>query len=234
MPLLSTSGADCAQGYGFGIGQAGVLTTYTFPSGTSTWTAPPGVTNIVTAAGRGENGVAPSWITGDFTWYALYAGDDDDTTPTGPTLDWSTVYAKATSLLAGANAGGTGERTLAQTNQFYAVNEFNVSLPRNAFTDTYLIRGTATLLNSGGVPTSGQVLYADWPYSAGIVGWYVIVDAYDFGSNGASTTGFGLTFPGGTSSSPVAPTTTFNNTAVVPGTTYTIQNRGSLTITYYV
>jgi hypothetical protein len=32
---------------------------------------------------------------------------------------------------------------------------------------------------------------------------------------------------------PVPSTTTFNNVAVIPGTTYTIVNNGSLIITYY-
>jgi hypothetical protein len=60
------------------------------------------------------------------------------------------------------------------------------------------------------------------------------MEFYDTGANGVATTGFGLTFPGGTTITPAAPTTTFTNVAVIPGTTYTISNSGSLTITYYV
>lgn len=50
--------------------------------------------------------------------------------------------------------------------------------------------------------------------------------------NGADTTAFGYTFPGGIEVP--ASTFTYNNVPVTPGTTYTIVNNGSVTITYYV
>jgi hypothetical protein len=80
----------------------------------------------------------------------------------------------------------------------------------------------------GSAKTSGPVLFSE-----GFGSWEVRSFIYDPGSNGNPTTGFGLTFPGGTIASPTAPTTTFNNVTVVPGTTYTIDNRQSLVITYF-
>lgn len=233
MPLLSTSGADCAQGYGFGIGQAGVLTTYTFPSGSSTWTAPTGVTNLVSAVGKGSDGRAAAWrfeTPSVFIGDACFAG-----TSLGPTLAWSTVLGQLDSMFAAANAITTlpvGQTATLQYSYAYLwCNNTNEWLLGSAFSSTGLWRRNGTLSQSygftGNVPTNGgSQIYG--PTSGGSM------EFYDTGANGVATTGFGLTFPGGTSSIPAAPTTTFTNVAVVPGTTYTISNSGSLTITYYV
>lgn len=244
MPLLSTSGADCAQGYGFGIGQAGVLTTYTFPSGSSTWTAPTGVTNIITAVGRGQNGSADQWT--DFIAYHYLANVfvNSGYNPGAPTVDPNTtvgdVYNEITSIFNSRVAAITATAPPGNlVGSYFGVDYWtNNPTPGTLQKSTtnygsgYYYK-TSPAINYGGF-TSGSTtrlndLVSD-PADAYSTGIFVLVP----GTTGSNTTGFGLTFPGGTPSSPTAPTLTFNNTAVVPGTTYTIQNNGALTITYYV
>jgi hypothetical protein len=77
------------------------------------------------------------------------------------------------------------------------------------------------------IPTVG--ITQQYMTTSGIYSFYVPVASY--------TTGFGLSFPGGTSATPyISPTnateTVYTNVAVNPGTTYTINNYGSLTITW--
>ena len=227
MPIVSTTAADSAQGYGMFKGRSTPLTTYTFPSGTSTWTAPAGVTNIVEATGYGADGTAPYW---DPTATIGYSGVQELIIGTqNISLNWSTVYSEATAILSSANAGGTGTRSYSNANGFI-IRFINVGTGLTTgpaySSSSGTIRGTATLSAVGSATTSGAVT------SYGV--WLISCEAYDPGTTGTATTGFGKTFPGGTPSSPVAPTTTFTNVAVTPGTTYTIVNNGSLTIGYYV
>lgn len=232
MPLLSTSGANCVQGYGFGIGQAGVLTTYTFPSGTSTWTAPTGVTNLISVVGKGANGVAAEW---QYNSPQIFTGDSCGGTSLSPTLAWSTALGQLDTMLSAANTITTNSAgqnaTLLTTYAYLWCNSANEWLLGSQFSDTGLWRRTGTLSQNygytGNVPTNaGSNLYGST--SGGYVEFYYT------GRNGSDTTGFSLTFPGGTPSSTTAPTTTFSNVAVTPGTTYTINNNQSLVITYFV
>lgn len=241
MPLLSTSGADCIQGYGFGTGQAGVLTTYTFPFGTSTWTAPAGTINIITAVGRGSNGQAAQWT--DFIAYHYLAnvftgGYDPGYSTVNPNTTVGDVYTEATAIFNARVAAITATAPPGTyISSYYGVDYFT-----NVPTAGQLEKGTTNYsagyyyksspaINYGGF-TSGSTVtlnsLSSNPGAAASTGIYYL----DPGYTGNSTTGFGLTFPGGTPSSPSAPTTTFNNTTVIPGVTYNITNNGSLTITY--
>jgi hypothetical protein len=226
MPLLSTSGADCAQGYGFGVGSSTQLTTYVFPSGTSTWTAPPGVTSLLVASGRGANGSAAQWVSNASVGYSIVSATTAATG--GAPLDWSTIYSEALGLQAAANSGGTGERAYSPALYYFrTLDPANDVSSRLTLTYSYTIRGTATVSQFINGQTSGQILYSN-----GSGGWFVNCDLFEPGTTGNPTQGFGLTFPGGTPSSPIAPTTVFSNVAVTPGVTYTINNFQALQITY--
>lgn len=221
MPLLGTRAAASARGFGlYGLR----LVTVTFSAGTSSWTSPPGVTRIQTAVGKGADGTAGYWATNSIIGYAY---PDPSVGSGGSILDWSTVYNDAVALTTAANAGGTGDRYI---NAVYYVWPFYISDDtagsRTSFTiNSMLIRGTAVTTSVGGAPTSGRVTAGSGNY------WSVDADRYIDPTNGAATTGFSLTFPGGTAAP--ATLTTFNNVSVTPGTTYTIVNNGSLTISYY-
>lgn len=230
MPLLSTSGADCIQGYGFGTGQAGVLTTYTFPLATSTWTAPAGVTNLVSAVGKGADGQAPYW--GDTTPF-IFIGDSCGGSNISTTLAWSTVLSRLDTLLAAGNTITTnsgGQTATIQWLDAYLWCDTDGYWKQGAqYSSTGLWRRVGMLSENygftGNVPTNGgSQIYGATSGS---------LQFYYSGGTGSPTLGFGLTFLGGTPSSPPAPTTTFHNVAVTPGTTYTINNQQSLVITYF-
>lgn len=228
MPLTTTSTIDAARGLGFGVGaSSAVLTTYTFPAGVSTWTAPAGVTLLVSASGKGADGIAPSWDSNASIGYSLV--DRNAGGGYSNTEDWSTIYNEALSLLSVANAGGTGTRTISAQYYIRYVDPADKVSSRITLNYTYTIRGTITGPNQAlGALTSGQITYVN-----GAGWWEINGDLYDPGSTGSDTTGFSLTFPGGTPSSPAAPLTTFTNVSVIPGVTYTINNNQSLVITYY-
>lgn len=229
MPLLSTFSANSAQGYGFGVGAAGVLTTYTFPSGTSTWTAPTGVTNLVSAVGQGQDGTAPFWS--DYS-PNVFIGEECSGSNISTTLAWSTVLSELDTLFAAANsittnpAGQTA--TLQWLDAYLWCSATGYWRQGSQFSSTGLWRRIGTLSQNYGY--TGNVT----PGTNGNYGpTSGSMQLYLSGGTGASTTGFSLTFPGGTPSATTAPTTTFNNVAVTPGTTYTINNNQSLVITYF-
>ena len=231
MPLLSTAGADSAQGYGLFKGVV-ALTTYTFPSGTSTWTAPSTTTQLETAVGKGGDGIAPFWT--EVTPNIWIQPACNANPSIGATLAWSTVLGQLDSMFAAANAITTNPAGQNATLlYFYAYDWCNALGYWQAgvqYSANGLWRRTGTLSQSygytGNVPTPSSGTYYG-PTSGGTM------ELYNEGANGGGTTGFGLTFPGGTTVSPSAPTTSFTNVAVTPNTTYTIVNRQSLTITYY-
>ena len=229
MPITAKFGSVAARN--FGEGAAGkVLTTYTFPAGSSTWTAPAGVTSLVSGTGYGSDGTAGSWNFGAYGQFGTYG---ETSNGASGTVNWSTIYGACVSNRDSINASGSGTRTVSWSESIWGIGP-NGQV-RQIYGGTYsglTVRGTATILNWGGSPqTSGTAAYPG-AYNGSY--WATYIEAYIGGSNGSATTGFGQTWPGGTSSSPTAPTTIINNIAVTPGTTYTIQNNGSLVITYYV
>ena len=234
MPKLSSFAGMSARGFGeFGTTLSLITTTFT---SSTTWVAPAGVTNLISAVGKGENGTPDSWPGQEvsrvsITTFPLF-------TPTNPAyLDWSSVYGLANTIVGQINAGAPSIRTVS----------FDRAGGSGSFGDGYVVsattsawglstgsQGSATVQytasynidSSTGVipPISGNV---DGPtfnglYGAGGVVFYIYANVYSQGPAGASSTGFGQTFPGGAVSGGAAPTTTFNNVAVTPGTSYSI------------
>lgn len=239
MPLLATRGAASAKGFGFG---SRILTTYVFPAGTSTWTAPANLTSLVSATGKGSNGTSD---------YGYIAGGGsvsiEPGVPSGPQpayLKWENIAIDGQGFISSINAAGSGPVTLTTwviQQNVYPDDTWN-SLPNGyvsggrsyyqlaILTDIVWVRGSASYFLTGSGATSGNATYA-----AGNGAF--AVQATIQGYAGDATTGFGKTFPGGTYTNPTgnpAPTTTFTDVAITPGTTYTIVNNQSLVIQYYI
>jgi len=226
----------------FFTGTSPALQTYTFPGGTSTWTAPTGVTSILIATGKGAAGSPSS--SGSTSVYITWDVATDTTGPytNAPYAQWADLYNAANANISALNAGGSGTRAmpsglyntrtnLISTNYYNGPNNFGVSYAG----DSQTITGTFSYTTYRSPLTSGNILYSYVSPSGGTQssGWLINLP-YDYVVNattGDSTTGFGKTFPGGTGGA--ASDTTFNNVAVTPGTTYTIVNNGALTIQYY-
>lgn len=242
MPFTTTFATLSARGFGL-FGKKLNLTTVTFPSGTTTWTAPSGVSLLVSAVGQGAAGTSD------------YADPNPSIVPGGAlvnpvpsagsfgTLDWSTPYGSMTGF-----AGSGGVRTQDNRSALWRMGTNDQLIDNGPLFDVVYtlpdyVYGTTSVIairQFGGTlpPTSGQVLYSFWSTpGGGNAGFQLQVYYYYYGGPGADTTAFGLTFPGGAYSGgtgyPATPTT-FTNVAVIPGTTYTIVNNGSLTIQYYV
>lgn len=231
MPLVGFKGTAAANAYGFLSSKR--LVFVTFPAGTSTWTAPVGVNLVVSAVGRGADGVAGYWSTA----YPSYLQQCFQSTGSNvATRDWATLYSAAQAAITSLNSGGAGVRVAPSGIQqrFYSINSSDFDTGGGASISGWfngkLIRGTAVLGTQGSPPTSGQVLYSQ---VSSLTGWYIdgTLEYYVNPVVGASTTAFGLTFPGGTGTTPAD--TTFNNISVTPLSNYTIVNNGALTISYF-
>jgi len=214
------------------------LQTYTFPGGTSTWTAPTGVTLITTASGYGAAGDPGGWSPPGNN--KLLASVNLNVDPAASNSNASSplvgdLYNVLTSLLSSYNSS-TGQRSVQENFIYwYSTGVYGGlwSGPSGGPSATDLIDGTCYITgNSGGYSLSDKI--ANTVNSGGgTFQWRIYAPSYyDYPTTGASTTGFSLTFPGGTGGSPG--TTTFNNVSVTPGTTYTIVNNGALTIQYYI
>lgn len=227
MAILSKFGSAAARNFGMGSGKQ--LVVYTFPVGSSTWTAPAGVTLLVSGVGSGSDGTAGTWGASAYGQFGTYG---ETSTGSNGSVSWSTIYSAVVNNTNSINAGGSGERTVTWSESIWGIGT-NGQLTR-IYGGSYpglTVRGTATILTWSGSPkTSGTVTYPG-AYNNDI--WATYVEALSGGSNGSATTGFGQSWPGGTSSVPTAPVTTINNITVTPGTTYTIQNNKSLVITYF-
>ena len=229
MPLISTGTMGSNKSFGFSRGKPKVLTTYTFPGGTSTWTAPDGVTNLTSAIGKGSNGTPNQWIGQRFLAQSRRAG----TTGTGSaTLSAATITSELNTLASTINGMTTSNNgaffsgvdwiqwNFRATSGVWVRTTFSVS-------GTFRRSGSAFIIRNH--PTTGD-MSTTTAYVSDVEGAQIL----QAGSSGTATTGFSLTFPGGTVSVPTAVDTSFNNVTVSPGTTYTITNNGSLTITYFV
>lgn len=231
MPLISTGTMGSNKSFGFSRGKPKVLTTYTFPGGTSTWTAPAGVTSLTSAVGKGANGQAAYWLNYDVLVmigvYQQCLG-----TSIGSTLPWSTLNSEMNSQISAVNnitTSSSGGTYGPFTSRVY--NWCSGTSTWGTYTSTFgsrLYRRTGTFTN----PYSGNAGNVPTSTNNNLYGTGGTVETFISATTGSSTTGFSLTFPGGTGG--IATNTTFNNVTVSPGTTYTITNNGSLTITYYV
>ena len=201
----------------------------TLPLGSSNWVAPSGVTLITSAVGKGSDGTAGSWSFGAYGQFGNFGGA---TNGASGTVNWSTIYNAAVSNTNSLNASGSGQRTVTWAENIWVIGPNGQLQTNTGGTHPNLtVRGTATTQSWSGSPlTSGTVTY---PGLYGGNYWATVIEAFGGGSNGAATTAFGQSFPGGTSTTPVAPTTTFTNITVTPGTSYPIVNNQSLVITYY-
>jgi hypothetical protein len=238
MPLLSTKGGASATGFGmFGTSVKFNVTTVIYYSST-TWTAPAGVSNILTLVGAGSGGSSDSWSENTIS-YAQVFRFNQGSWGSGVAPSWNTLYNLNTSDLAIANAGGTGIRTVNTNSLSYFSYPDNTWQTIGPSSYTYIIRGTATTFTSGYTQTSGTIVHNtlndNWN------GFYVKAEMLYSGGPGSATTAFGYTFPGGgyggsTGSGVGYPATpiTYNNIAVAPGTGYSlsIPSGGSVSISY--
>lgn len=142
----------------------------------------------------------------------------------GPTAsDWSNAQGVADGNLSAMNAGGSV--TIRQITIFEYANGTE-TLTGSYTTYTNVVAGSASNAYSGDWQSSGAIT------SSGECD--LNFQQFVPGQTGASASGFGKTFPGG-SVGTAAPTTIFNSVPVTPGATYslTIPAGASITITYY-
>jgi len=199
-----------SKSFGFSRGKKRLLTTYSFPSGTSTWTAPAGVTSLAVVTGNGSNGTqessAPLTTSDNFPGYILtYSGADCFGVNVGSnyTSDQNQRIGTFQAEVAAVTETSWTGKSFTAGFYMYCTDQFSYL--------RYISSYGRTVQRIGGTV-------------------YYLISS---GSNGSATTGFGLNFPGGTSSFPTATDTTYNNVAVTPGTQYTIVNNGTLSIQYY-
>lgn len=231
MPSIGSRGAISARSLGFSGGS--VLTVYSFPTGTNTFTVPAGVTKLEGVAGRGQNGTAGGWSSFTYVGTAWATGYPSGSTGTN-SITWQSLYNRIVSHQNTVNSSGSGDRTI-------AIPNYNFQLYENASSNlgyvyisesTFRVRGSATILYVNSPPSSGTVTIASLGGTYKTKGYSLYgLEKYTDPTTGANTTGFGLTFPGGVGGS--ATTSLYTNVSVVPGDTYTIVNNGSLTISYY-
>lgn len=230
MPLTTTFANLSARGFGL-FGRPPILTTVVFPGGTTTWTAPPRVTNLVSLVGKGGDGgpassySATTYFARVITVQAGGYGPYDITPLANPFGQTQIDYAIARRDFINSSSGlitAPDDVTLV----FASVddNGYDISNQSSApLTD--VIAGSAVFFQQNWY--NGNMLLVPGVYTM-----QVRCDVYTPPYNGADTTAFGYTFPGGIQVP--ASTFTYNNVPVTPGTTYTIVNNGSVTITYYV
>lgn len=237
MGLNTTSTMASNKSFGFSRGKKRVLTTYNFPFGTSTWTAPAGVTSLASAIGKGSDGGADTWNSTLFRTLAIYNSGIQyycGNPSVGSTLPYSTYNSYWQSIYNQCNG-----ITTSSSGQYYGSLTNAYAFFYCSAAGQWVVRTDAqpggiyrkTTLSGSAPPSSGDVPITDgYARYDNIFG----IQQYSAGYNGTATTGFGFNFPGGTSTSPVAVNTSYFNVAVSPGTTYTINNNGSLTIEYYI
>jgi hypothetical protein len=239
MPLISRRGGAAARGFGL-FGRQRVLTTFTFPAGTSTWTAPGGVTSLVSAVGKGSDGVSDYTYSGSILWStggvtALPLTEINSSVP----HDWSEWYSPAQSAVTTMNTG-SGVSTIAL--RYFSYNNFRIyadgiNYRQYAVSDTGAqtfdyVKGSASL-SPYNWPSSGTII----PAAVNNPVISILFTGFGYGYSGSATSGFALSFSAGGYSGGTgtpASNTTYNNVSVIPGTTYTIVNNGALTITYFV
>lgn len=116
----------------------------------------------------------------------------------------------ANSILAALNAGGT----VTVQGQFVTVYPDQTNtLVSASFTRYNVVPGSASYSTNNMWQSSGPATGSGFATHF----WSYTIPA----SNGANATGLGKTFPGGTAGG-AAPTTSFSNVAVTPGTSYPI------------
>jgi hypothetical protein len=234
MPTIATRAAGSARGFGF-AGKTLNITEQTFTSST-TWTAPPGVINLIAVIGRGGSSSSDSQGSINVANVGVSnsaSGSGANSLPISAAAAYNTANICANIY----NAGGYQQAVYAfeRSFTFYSNNTFSWTDSNTWGTGTfpyYLVAGTWGLV---GTPLSGSLSYGSY-FSYAAAG-----DVIYPGSSGGSTTAFGYTFSGasqsgsypnatGQSATPV----TYTNVAVTPGNSYSISvaSGGSVTIQY--
>lgn len=223
MPFTTTFATMAARGFGL-FGRSLVLTTVTFPGGTTTWTAPAGTTSILTGVGKGSDGAGGYYYEGSY--FYTYLGLNTGATGLPNSPPYPTVNDSCGPAIVSYINGYGGLQYIGGV----------------AFSPTIVFQ-KSVIDGTYSNPSYGTTYPSDWTGGGWILGgtafqiesntfaWGVGFQTYSFPYNGANTTAFGYTWPGGEEGP--ASTTTYTNIPVTPGTTYTIVNNGSLTITYY-
>jgi hypothetical protein len=233
MPTIITQGAASAKALGFArasTGGGGTLQTVTFTSN-STWTAPTGVSLVTTASGYGAAGdpASSGWYSGNGGYFAYSLESTASAGSPSSTPSYADVTGYANASLSSVNSS-SADRTIT----FYPVR-YLYNPNTNGTTISYenpvskRVRGLGSASSGPWDNTSGTLV-------KGIGnGWYFSIEQYyeTSATTGASSTAIGLTFPGGTGGA--ASTTTYTNTAVTPGNSYSIvvPSGGSVTLQYY-
>ena len=232
------TGITCALAGGSGA--TGTLTSVTFTSN-GTWVAPVGVSNVVSASGKGAAGVSdyPGTFSGQY-----YGLQSSGTQPNAPFAQWGTIYNSyqaGLAQLAGRSYPGYGPSVFSYFDTIYVDTSDRWIRYNFGTSDLSSAYVTGYSTSSVGSPsTSGNMTYAN---TGVISGWAININIIEAGGTGAAATALGQTFPGGsyTGSYPngvgnAAVTTTYTNIAVTPGTSYSIvvPSGGEVTLQYYV
>lgn len=204
------------------------LVTRTFTSSQSV-TIPFGVSQLESLSGNGASGSPSSpIITTRSRIVSSVIAFISGSGPSSGSLTWNDFQSDAPAARNTINAGGSGSFSGANYSGFPNTNTYSIGLNTGTFTDS--VPGSAYVVNSAGWKTSGAILVGD--DGAAEVYWQEYIGTNP-PTTGASATGFGRTFPGGTGGP--ASTTTYGVTAVVGGQSYSVvvPAGGSITITYY-
>lgn len=200
-------------------GRQRVLKTLTFTA-SATWIAPTTTDALISLVGEGADGSGSSWTTGNIT---LASASKFPSNSGGYAADRSEVTAHG--LGQESAFSGSGERTVNYTLRNFRVGPDNLTQVSDSAL-TSRVRGsyTTTIGNS-----SGALIYDNTSTAY----FRISIERESGGTTGASTTGFGKTFPGGVGGA--AAPVTYTNQPVIGGTSYqmTIPAGGKITISYY-
>lgn len=247
--MPKTAALAVAASRGFGEFTSGLtLTTVTFTSST-TWTTPAYLSNLVTMSGHGLNATSDDYSPDLDAVYIYRPFREGFSSGTVATHDWSDIYNNLQAWITFFNTGTAGTRSPYPTDSFfsnaYSINSDNTynyyTSPRTptwGSGNKYVQIGTARDSSDFSVPTSGTITYANTPAGSKYI--RVGYNPVYLGSDGAASTGFGKTFPGGTYNFSTGiggpyPTTNFSNVTVTPSTSYSVvvPSGGSISISYY-
>ena len=238
MPLMTTRGALSARAFGLFSNQHWVSVTF---YANTTWTCPSGV-HSVNLSGQGSAGRG-DYTTTEHAKFAV-AGQSGTHQTNAPYADWATLYAYQTAANAQFSslpAYGPSSSSLKYANlSLSSDNYYTLVISTGTdYSSKWITYFTVTTINSPS--TYGFVQYADISPSESF--WHSTIAYIAHGNAGSASTGFSLSFAGGTltgsypnSIGHAAPVTNYTAVAVTPTTGYplVIPSGGSITISYLV
>lgn len=229
MPTILTRSAGSARGYGLTGNPTIYRVQQTLQS--TTWTAPAGVTSLLSVTGKGQDGYAAYWR----NIYLL------DLQPPGYILPYwlADVPDPNNTDSSVVEAFAQSQYDLFPSNPGDGTFTMSWECRRYVDTSTYISSsyGPYDIRCSGTKAKTGNGWGSTYPPDPGFRPIYQITGNLEYyipQFNGANTTGFGYTFAGGVGAA--ATPVTYNNVPVTPGTTYTINSTGDgyITIIYYL